>query len=208
MRDFREGFWLVFTDPVRRMLVLLGWGSAVFLIAPEAVALAYARQDGLGELVGGALLASVPAGAAVGAVLVGRMPPHRQVRLVIPLAAAACLPLLATSIEPPSSVAFGLWFVAGLCQGFMVTLIATVNLVTPPDYRGRVNGLAGAGFAAATALSFLGTGWLADLTSPAVAVTMAGAVGLAVVWILHRLWPRAALHRAVDDACREPVTGA
>ena len=44
--DFRAGWRLVFDDPSLRALVLLGWSAAVFLIAPEAVALAYARDDG------------------------------------------------------------------------------------------------------------------------------------------------------------------
>ena len=65
--DFRAGWRLVFDDPALRALVLLGWGAAVFLIAPEAVALAYARDDGAGPAVGAALMASLPAGAALGA---------------------------------------------------------------------------------------------------------------------------------------------
>ena len=42
--DFRAGWRLVFDDPALRALVLLGWSAAVFLVAPEAVALAYARR--------------------------------------------------------------------------------------------------------------------------------------------------------------------
>ena len=64
--DFREGWHLVFDDPALRALVVLAWGAAVFLIAPEAVALAYARADGAGPAVGAALMASLPAGAAIG----------------------------------------------------------------------------------------------------------------------------------------------
>ena len=44
--DFREGWHLVFDDPALRALVVLAWSAAVFLIAPEAVALAYAREEG------------------------------------------------------------------------------------------------------------------------------------------------------------------
>jgi len=69
--DFREGWRLVFDDPALRALIVLAWSSAVFFIAPESVALAYARDDGAGPGVGAALMASLPAGAAVGALLVG-----------------------------------------------------------------------------------------------------------------------------------------
>ncbi|MGN6090549.1 MAG: MFS transporter, partial [Actinomycetales bacterium] len=46
-RELRAGADIVLRDPVRRSLVLLGWGSAVVLIAPEAVALAYAHERGM-----------------------------------------------------------------------------------------------------------------------------------------------------------------
>jgi xanthine/uracil permease len=78
----------------------------------------------------------------------------------------------------------------------MVPLIATVNLVSPARFRGRVNGLAAAGFGVTTAATFLLTGLLADLTSPSVAVTVAAAVGLSLVGVAHRSWPRRAIRRA------------
>lgn len=194
----RSGWRLVFDDPALRALVLLGWSAAVFLVAPEAVALAYAREDGAGPAAGAALMASLPAGAAVGAWLVGRLDPLRQVRAIVPLAVAACLPLLATSIAPPWPVALGLWLVSGAAQGFMVPLLTTVNLVTPAQLRGRVNGLAGGGFALVTAATFLLTGAGADLSTPAVAVTVAGVVGLALVGVAHRTWPHGALRRTAS----------
>ncbi|MGZ4589743.1 MAG: MFS transporter [Actinomycetes bacterium] len=196
LQDFRAGFRLVFDDPALRALVVLGWGAALFIIAPEAVALAYARHEGASSGVGAALMASVPAGAALGAHLVGRLGPVRQVQLLIPLAIATCLPLLLTCVSPPWEVAMALWFVSGLGQGFLLPLIGTVNLVAPAAYRGRVNGLAGAGFSLASASSFLLAGALADATSPAVAVTTAGAVGLALIGAVHRSWPRGAIGRA------------
>jgi MFS family permease len=194
--DFREGWRLVFDDPALRALVVLAWSAAVFLIAPEAVALAYAREDGAGPAVGAALMASLPAGAALGAVLVARLDPLRQVGLILPLAVSSCAPLLLTSVAPPWEVALPLWFVAGLSQGFMVPLMTTVNLVSPPALRGRVNGLAGAGFSTVTAVTFLASGAMADLTSPAVAVTIAAVVGLALVGSAHRAWPAGELRRA------------
>lgn len=196
VRAFREGWSLVFDDPALRALVTLGWGASVFLIAPEAVALAYARDEGRGTAVGTALMASLPAGAALGAYVVGRLGPLLQVRAILPLAVATCLPLLATSLAPPWWVALALWFCSGLGQGFMVPLIATVNLVSPARFRGRVNGLAAAGFGVTTAATFLLTGLLADLTSPSVAVTVAAAVGLSLVGVAHRSWPRRAIRRA------------
>lgn len=195
LADFREGWHTVFDDPTLRALVLLGWAAAVFLVAPEAVALAYARDDGADVGVGAALMASLPAGAALGALLVARLDPMRQVGLIVPLAVTACAPLLLTSLAPPWEVTLPLWFVAGLSQGFMVPLLTTVNLVSPAEIRGRVNGLAGAGFSTVTAATFLLAGAMADLASPAVAVTVAAVTGLALVGVAHRSWPTGELRR-------------
>jgi MFS family permease len=187
----------LFGDPVRRWITLLGWGSALFLVAPEAVALAY--QPGLAPLVGGVLLAAVPAGSAVGAVLLPRVPLRDQLRLLLPLAALSCLPLFATSIGPPPWIAAALWFVAGVLQSFVLTVISAVTLFTEQAKRGRVLGVASAGFNAATALSFVVVGWLAGFSSigPARAVSLAGAGGLVMVAVLRAVWPSEQIERAV-----------
>ena len=200
--DFRAGWRLVFDDPALRALVLLGWSAAVFIVAPEAVALAYARDQGAEPVVGAALMASLPAGAAIGAWVVSRWEPLRQVRLIVPLAVCACLPLLVTSLAPPWQLVLPLWFLSGAAQGFMIPLMATVNLVAPPGMRGRINGLAGAGFSTVTAAAFLLSGAVADLATPAVAVTVAAVLGLALVGVAHRAWPQAELRRTATRVYR------
>jgi MFS family permease len=200
--DFRAGWRLVFDDPSMRALVLLGWSAAVFLVAPEAVALAYARDEGAEPVVGAALMASLPAGAAIGAWVVGRLEPLRQVRAIVPLAVVTCLPLMVTSLAPPWQVVLPLWFLSGAAQGFMVPLMTTVNLVSPPAMRGRINGLAGAGFSTVTAAAFLLSGAVADLATPAVAVTGAAVIGLALVGVAHRSWPHAELRRTATRVYR------
>ena len=80
----------------------------------------------------------------------------------------------------------------------MVPLMTTVNLMSPAALRGRVNGLAGAGFSTVTATTFLLAGAMADLASPAVSVTVAAVIGLALVGVAHRTWPAGALRRAAQ----------
>ena len=171
------------------------------------MALAYARHDGMRPEVGAVLMASLPAGAALGAYLLGRQAPMRQVGAIVPLAVLCCLPLLATSVAPPWWVTLFLFFVSGLGQAFLLPLMTTVNLLTPAAYRGRVNGLAGGGFSLASAAAFLLAGALADLTSPAVAVTAAGSLGLALVGVVHRSWPRAAIQRSAGRVYAELEPG-
>ena len=160
LRDLGHGARITAADPVRRVLVLLGWGAAFVLIAPEAVALAYARDRGLSELAGSLLMATVPAGAALGAYLIGRIDPVRAVQMLLSLVALACLPLIATLADPPVLIAGLLWLISGTCQGFMVPLVTTVNLATPREQRGMVNGLAAAGFNVSTTAAFLVVGAL------------------------------------------------
>jgi MFS family permease len=198
--ELREGWAAVFARPAVRTLVVLGWVAAVFISVPEAVALSYARADGTGAAAGGLLLASLPAGAALGAWLVTRLPEPRQVRLLLPLAAGACLPLLAAAVAPPWHVVLPLWFLSGACQGLMVPLITTVNLVTPAGLRGRVNGLAAAGFAASSAAALLLGGYVADLTSPATAVTVAGLAGVLALGLLRRSWPTREIDGVIEQA--------
>ena len=193
--DVRSATQELVHDPVRRMLTLLGWVSALFLVAPEAVALAY--RPGLSAAVGGVLLAAVPAGAAIGAMLVPRLPLRDQLRLLLPLAALSCLPLFATSVDPPPLVAAALWFVAGVLQAYVLTVIAVVTMLTPRERRGRVVGLASAGFNALTFVAFTVTGWLAGFSEigPAKAVSLAGAGGLVMVAVLRAVWPSEEISR-------------
>ena len=74
----------------------------MFLIAPEAVALAYAREDGAEPVVGRAADGQPP-GRRGDRCLAGRAgwDPLRQVRLIVPLAVCGCLPLMLTSLAPP-----------------------------------------------------------------------------------------------------------
>lgn len=198
LHDFRAGAHLLFDDVAVRAIVVLGWGATVFVVAPEAVALAYARHDGMPAQVGALLMASVPAGAAVGSYLIGRQAPMLQVGSMLPLAVLTCLPLLATCLAPPWWVTLFLFFTSGLGQSFLLPLMATVNLLTPAAFRGRINGIAGGGFSLASAFAFLLAGAVADFTSPAVAVTAAGALGLALIGAVARSWPRGAIHRSTS----------
>jgi hypothetical protein len=197
--DTAEGVRLVVFDQVRRSFVLLVWATIGFLIAPEAVALAYSRDHGAADL-GGFLMAAVPAGAVAGVALVSRLDPLSGVRLSPLLAAASLLPLVVTAANPDVPVAMALWFVSGALQAFIVPMIVGVNLVTPPEARGRVNGVAAAGLSLFTAAGFALAGRLADVTSPAAAVGIAGVAGLFFVGLLAMRWPQAVTELSTRSA--------
>ena len=202
MRDLRRGFTLLMSDRSRRALVLLGWGMALPLVAPEAVALAYVDQQGAADTWGGVLMAAVVIGAAVGAVAVGRRSPRDQLDLVLPLAMVMSLPLLVTGIEPPLWLLTLLWFASGAAQAFLVPVMAFTTLLTPNDQRGSVIGIASAGFALLTSVGYLVVGWVATITSPAFAVVVMAVIGLVVASASYVVWPAAHLRadvRALED---------
>ena len=192
-RDLAEGWRLLMGDPSRRALVLLGWALAAPLVAPEAVGLAYAQDNGEVQGWGGALMAAVVIGAAIGAILVSRRPLREQLDLVLPLAIAMSLPLLVTGIEPPIAILVVLWGFSGMAQAFLVPVMSLTTLLTPNTQRGRVAGIAGAGFAAFTTLGYLLAGWIATLTSPAFAVVVMAVIGLAVAAVAYLSWPAPSL---------------
>lgn len=198
LRDTKSGLrTIVKTGPIRGVVFLL-WASAAVLVATDAVALPYAADAGAPPWAATALLAATPAGAAIGALLVARLPMQRQVRLVFPLAIASMVPLLATALEPPVGATFVLWVLNGLGQGYVVTLMALSMQLTPENRRGRVFGVAGAGFNAMAIAGLLGLAAVADRTSPAAAVVLAGAIGLTIIVIGAWTWP----HRQVRSAVR------
>jgi MFS family permease len=195
--DMVEGGRRLFADPSRRAMVLLMWALAAPMAAPEAVALAYARDTGETDVWGGVLMGSVVVGAAIGAVLVARRPLIVQLDLMLPLAVVMSLPLLVTGIQPPIAIVVLLWAAAGAAQAFMIPTMAFLTMFTPNEHRGRVVGLAGAGFMALTALGYLVAGAIATAATPAFAVAAMASVALVIVAVIYLVWPAARLRAAV-----------
>lgn len=198
--DVREGAGYLRRDVSLRSLMVLAWAMSLVFAAPEAVALAYADAEGASTRVGGLLLAAPAAGAVVGAWLVGRWGWRAQVQRILPLAAASGVPLLLVALEPPWPATLVLFALSGAAGAFMVPLLSVFTVLAPAAMRGRLNGLAGAGFSAATVVGFLVAGIVADLTSPAFAVTLSAAVGCTALAALWPTWPRRELARAARSA--------
>ncbi len=202
----RDGLRLIMGDRALRLLVLFGWGAPALLVAPEAIALAFAHTRGVDSL-GGLLMAAIPAGAALGSLAVTRQSPATAMARMRPAAMLSAVPLLATALNPAPLVAALLWLLAGLAQGFfMPVLFMTVNLVTPASYRGRVQGVAAAGFSIATAATYTIVGALADVLGPALAVGVSGLVGLALVVVSTARWPAARITERAAAQAKVPAT--
>ncbi len=197
LRDLRDGAAMLWADPSRRALILLAWVLVIPVLAPEALGLAYARSVDAPDYWGGILMAAPIAGATLGSVLIARMALDRQLELMLPLAVASLLPLLITGFEPALPVVGALWFLAGVLQAYFVSIMALTTLLTVDEYRGRVAGIATAGFALCSLVGMLLAGFLADKTSPAFTVTLVACLGLAVTGAARLCWPTRELQRDV-----------
>jgi hypothetical protein len=139
-------------------------------------------------------------GAVAGLLMVGRWQPERQNSAIIVLALLMPVPLVATALSPPLPVTWLLWFVCGALQAFMLPLQSTFSLVVPARMRGRVFGLGGALSVAASGAAFLAAGYLAGMTTPALAVAVCAGASFLAILLLTVRWPREALRRAVRTA--------
>ena len=101
-------------------------------------------------------------------------------------------------MDPPPAVAGALWFVAGVLQAYVLTVIAAVTMFTPRERRGRVLGWPRRASTLLTAVAFALTGWIAGFAGSGrpSAVSLAGAAGLVCVALLRAVWPSEAIRRA------------
>jgi predicted MFS family arabinose efflux permease len=182
--DTREGLHTVLRDPRRRVLVAIAWLVGC-LVLPEALAVPYAGQLGLGPGAAGVLMAADPAGSVVGAWAFTRfVPPARRAAAVGPLALAAALPLGLCALGPGLLATVALWALSGACAtACLVQCQADFVRLTPNHVRGRAIGVAASGLVGAQGVAMLLGGVAAQAwgTRPAVAACGAVGLGLAVV---------------------------
>jgi hypothetical protein len=190
---------LVLGSRTRRALLVLSAAALVFFVAPEGLALAYAREHGHGVVAAGLLTASQPLGIALGAWLfIKYVPARTQGRWLLPLAAAGAFALTLTALVPPIWLAFLLWMTSGLLQCFIVTTIAAYNIVTDRALRGRANGLAAAAISISQAAGFLIWGAVGSWRGAAAGVAWAGVIGLLIMSFVRYTWPDDEIELAWD----------
>jgi MFS family permease len=172
----RTGARVVFGDPRLRGLVLLAW-LATFWVVPEGLAAPYG--DGKPTAVG-LLLAAQPAGSVIGGLWLTRLVrPTTRLELMGPLAVVSCVPLLFFAATPPLPVAVALLVVSGIGTTYNLPANAAFMQALPAQRRGQAFGLVSAGLVAGQGLSITAAGAIAEVVSPGLVITVAGALGLA-----------------------------
>ena len=172
----------VLGDPALRSLVVLAWVTSAAVIAPEGLAVPIADSRGGGTASRGLLLAALPAGAVVGAVLLARLVrPSLRLRLMRPLALSSVLLLCLTPVAPGVGGVAVLWFLAGLGTCFHLPANAAFVRAARPDMRGRAFAVANGGLMLSQGLGILAAAALTLLVSPSGAVVLMAAAGALVV---------------------------
>lgn len=205
-RDTGSGLRMIIGSPRLLAIVALLWVAAMFVNAPEGIAVPLTGQLGGSTSSTGVLLAAGPAGTALGGLLIGRFcPPQLRNRLLVPLAVLSLGGVLLAGLVPlglgrgtgPFALTLVLLFASGLGGAFNIPLNVAFVQAVPTAYRGRAFGVAVAGLSGVQGLGALLAGLGAELVSPGTVVALSGGIGLVAVSA-----PLAALarNRAADRA--------
>lgn len=169
--EVSAGARVVFKDPALRWLVVVTWLILGAIVSTEAAAVPYAAAHGRGSVTAGLLVASLPLGIVIGALLLGRVASASlSERLMLPLAVLTPALLAFTALDPSPPLAMALWLVAGLTSAMTVTANRVFIVSVPREVRGRAFGVALTGIAASQGLFSLLTGLVGDSTGPARAI--------------------------------------
>jgi MFS family permease len=186
--DSLRGMREVLARPDLRRLLMLGWVIPLFSVAPESLAAPYISAHGGSATLVGWWLTSLPVGIIAGDMLgVWLVPPAWQRRLVGAAGLVSFLPYLLFFTSPPAFTCIPLLVLSGLCSMYSLGLDARVRAACPENLFARMMAVNNAGMMTIQALGFSLAGLIGGLTSPGIAVGIAGAAGIAGTLLL---WPR------------------
>jgi MFS family permease len=175
--SLRDGIRLVFGNPYLRSLALFAW-LCTFYVVPEGLAAPYATARGGGPGWVGILLAAGAFGAASGAFVLGRfVQPDTRIRLMGPLAIAACSILLLCALRPGLVMSAVIFAASGFAGAYQVIANAAFVVAVPDHARAQAYGLVGAGLAVGQGLGIVLAGAIAQVIDPTYVVAFAGVLG-------------------------------
>lgn len=195
LKDLTSGIALVARTPKLRTLVLLAT-IAGFYVTVEGLAVPYAHEIGYGPTTAGVLLAASPAGCVLGMWLITLWSPERRLRLLGPLAVAACVPLAFCALQPGPAVTFCLWALSGAASAYHLPTSAAFVQAVPDHQRGKAFGVAGTALKGSQGLGILLVGLLAGPFGASGALAVMGVVGALLAAAAGGAWARA---RRIDD---------
>lgn len=177
-----EGIRVVAGHRRVRGLLLLVWVVCMYAVVPEALAVAYAAERGLGPASVGLLMGAVAAGVVVGNLAITRLfRPSRRLRIMGPLCLFGTVPLVLAATSPglPSSLA--IFTLVGLGSAGLLPARAAVMTAVPDEFRGRVFGVAATGVNVAQLVAVIGAGAAAQALAPSTVIALTGILGFVAI---------------------------
>lgn len=199
LASISAGARLVAKSPKLRTLLGFSWLLGLYVV-PEGVAPPYAHSLGAGAVGVGLLMASAPAGTALGTYLFLRLVPSAaRPTWMCALAVGGGVPLVACWLRPGIAVSIVLWGISGAAAAYQVQVVTEYIRAVPDGRRAQAVGLAASGLLAAQGIGILLGGLVASRFGAAAAVGLAGAVaaGLAVWFTV--LWSRSGSAELVEQ---------
>lgn len=159
-----------------RALLLLLWTPPMFVVAPEALAAAYADEIGVGAAWVGLLMCAMPVGTIAGELYAGAaLSPTIRSRIVLPLAAGGLLPLLVYPLHPGLGWILLALLLAGSAGAYTLGLDRWFVDAVPEELRGRAMTVHTAGLMTIQGVGMTLAGLAAEFWSVS---TVVGGVGV------------------------------
>ncbi|MFF0727851.1 MFS transporter [Streptomyces sp. NPDC004134] len=178
-----------------RALMLLTWIPPTFVVAPEALAAAYADELGIGALGLGLLMTGMPIGAVTSEILAGSLlGPRGRERIVFPVAVFATVPAIGFVMHPSFGWALPLLVLTGFGISYSLGLDQWFVAAVPEEMRGRAMTLQTAGLMTLQGVGMAAAGAVAEFAPVHLAVAGVGVTGtvcsLLVVLEVRRTRPK------------------
>src|SRR4051794_4435377 len=197
-RETAAGVAAVLGRPKVRGLLLVVCLSSVYAVVPEAVAVAFAAQRGLGAASVGLLMAAAAAGDILANLLFARLlPPTRRLALMGPICLLGSVPLLLAWTGPGLGASAALFALAGAGSAGSLPAKAAIMTSVPDELRGRVGGVGATGLNITQLLTIIAAGAAAEVLAPTTPIALAGAVTLVA---MAALWRHLSPYLREDDS--------
>jgi hypothetical protein len=191
---------LVFGTAALRWPMLFGW-LAAFYNAPEGVAAPLARSVGGGAVAVGVILAAQVFGESAGMLAFGRMVrPETRLRLMGPLAVAACAVLVLFALLPALGGVVVILAASGMFGAYQIAANAAFVKAVPAAQRGRSFGLAQGGMSLGQGAVMIVAGAAAQRFAPSSVIAVIGASGAVCAVLIAVGWNRVGKPRSAADA--------
>nr|WP_277349839.1 MFS transporter [Planosporangium thailandense] len=197
LRETAEGFAVVFGGKVLRSLATVVFAALLFPVIPEGLAAAWAghlaadpHTRGWAQ---GLIMCSMPAGFALGSVLINRLvQPSTRQHLIRPFAVIAPLVLVGALADPAVYGVAAIGAVSGFATAAMIPSANGLFVQALPDrFRARAFGVMASGVQLCQGAAVFVTGALASRADLPLVVGLWGVAGTVLMLFISITWPSA-----------------